>query len=420
VINPLTLKAEDKLTYLMLMKAEKCFNHIAGILQPEMLERDINRKMFKRCIELSAKQKAISPESLDLRQDEAIILRLAELHGAYCHIDPAAINLDYLIELIFEDYKTRRLKAINEQVRIMTERGRDSSEIMEYMDSEKAKLNIELSSGVVSMADIVDKHGSPEALKALEASLFKTGYSRFDSILKFKKGDLIYMAGRPGMGKTDFALLMAKQLALKDVSVGIISLEMREEYLMKRLMECTTIEELSRLPIYVDQSRSHNLNSLMGKAMKMRQEYGIQLLIVDYLTLIDPPKAENRNQEVTKISRELKLSANKLDMPFLVLSQLNRKVEERRQKRPVLSDLRDSGSVEQDADAVIFLYRPAAYGIKEITGISDTRQYLEVGIAKNRDGSTGVIHFYYDQAEKIIYEMLIDKNNPIGDDIYPF
>jgi replicative DNA helicase len=419
MIDPLQLKVEDKIVYLMIMQSDKCFNHIAGKMTQEMMDRKINQKAFKRCIEINQKQNPIIPESLDVRRDSDILMRISELQSAYSHINPDALNLDFLISLIFEDYKQRRLKEINFQVQKMTEQQQNSEAIMEYFDTEKMKLNIDLSSGIVSMADILDEHGSPEALAELSKSLFDTGYSRFDTILKFKKGDLIYLAARPGMGKTDFSLLLAKQVASKSYPVGIISLEMREEYLMKRLLECASVDELAPLPIYVDQSRRHNLNSLIAKAMKMKSDHGIKLLIVDYLTLIDPPRAENRNQEVTKISRELKLSANKLDIPFLILCQLNRKVEERRIKKPVLSDLRDSGSIEQDADAVIFLYRPAAYGIKSIEGISDTTTYLEVNIAKNRDGSVGTIPFYYCQAKKIIYEMLLSGNNP-ANDLYPF
>jgi replicative DNA helicase len=421
MINPLQLMVEDKLAYLMIQKAEKCFNHIAGKMTPEMMTRKINQKVFKRCLEINQSGNPVIPESLDVKRDSDILLQVTELHSAYSHINPDALNLDYLIALVFEDYKKRRLKEINLQVQKMNEQNRDSAEIMEFFDTEKMKLNVDVSSGIVSMADILDEHGSPEALAKLETSLFPTGYSKFDSILKFQKGDLIYLAARPGMGKTDFSLILAKQIAGKSNPVGVISLEMREEYLMKRLLECTTVEELAPLPIYVDQSRRHNLNSLIAKAMKMKSEYGIKLLVVDYLTLIDPPRAENRNQEVTKISRELKLAANKLEIPFLILCQLNRKVEERRIKKPVLSDLRDSGSIEQDADAVIFLYRPAAYGIRSIEGVSDTKTYLEVNIAKNRDGAVGTIPFYYCQAKKTIYEMLINSNgNNVESNLYPF
>ncbi|MBF0182493.1 MAG: replicative DNA helicase [Magnetococcales bacterium] len=227
-----------------------------------------------------------------------------------------------------------------------------------------------------------------------------------------QKSDLLILAGRPAMGKTALALGMAINAALgHGAPVAVFSLEMSREQLATRLLASTArvdaqglrtgkllsgeydkltraAQELSRASVYIDDSPSLSIMSLRAKARRMKREKGIQLLVVDYLQLMESEDAqENRVQEVSQISRGLKGLARELDIPVLALSQLSRKVEERPNKRPILSDLRESGSIEQDADIVMFVYREEVYKENDPT----LAGLAEVIVAKHRNGPTGAV-----------------------------
>lgn len=243
-----------------------------------------------------------------------------------------------------------------------------------------------------------------------------TDYKKLDELTAgLQPSDLVILAGRPSMGKTAFALNVARNAAVDHgIPVGIFSLEMSSDALVMRLL-CTeakvnqmavrtgklTKEEMDRLayyvdrldqsPIYIDDSPSMNVLELRAKARRMKAQHHIQLLIIDYLQLMEGHKGENRQQEITHISRSIKGIAKELDIPVMALSQLSRAVEQRdRTKKPQLSDLRESGAIEQDADVVMFVYRPEYYGIEEFqdTGQS-THNMCEIIIGKQRNGPTG-------------------------------
>ncbi|MCX7822739.1 MAG: replicative DNA helicase [Syntrophobacterales bacterium] len=225
----------------------------------------------------------------------------------------------------------------------------------------------------------------------------------------FQRGDLIVIAGRPGMGKTAFALNIARNVAVEsERPVAFFSLEMSKEQIGMRLM-CmearvdsqklrtgfVSQEEVARLmatgqvfmqaPLYIDDQPSITPLELRAKARRIMSEKGLELIIVDYLQLMRiPERVERREQEISEISRSLKALAKELNIPVIALSQLNRKVEERHDKRPQLSDLRESGAIEQDADVIIFLYRDEVYN----KDTSD-KGIVEVLIRKQRNGPTG-------------------------------
>ncbi len=248
-----------------------------------------------------------------------------------------------------------------------------------------------------------------------------TGYNKLDQLTAgLQPADLIILAGRPSMGKTAFALNIARNAAIDHgVPVGIFSLEMSADSLAMRLL-CTeakvnimsvrtgkiTKEELERLtnyattltsaPIFIDDTPAMNVLELRAKARRLKAEHNIQLLIIDYLQLMEG-KGDNRQQEITHISRSLKAIAKELDVPVLALSQLSRQVEQRdKSRKPQLSDLRESGAIEQDADVVFFVYRPEYYGIMEFedTGQS-THNMCEIIIGKQRNGPTGTVRLTF-------------------------
>ena len=236
-----------------------------------------------------------------------------------------------------------------------------------------------------------------------------TGFKRLDEITSgLQKSDLIIVAARPGMGKTAFALNIAAQSAVKaNASVMIFSLEMSQEQLGQRLISMqamvaseklkkgtlerqdwdkinVALDQLNETKIVIDDTPGITVMEMRNKCRRLKAEQGLDLIVIDYLQLMTyEGRTDNRQQEVSALSRHLKLLAREMDCPVIVLSQLSRAPEQRQDKRPMLSDLRESGSIEQDADIVIFLYRDAYYNDN-----SEKPGICEVNLAKHRSGST--------------------------------
>lgn len=249
-----------------------------------------------------------------------------------------------------------------------------------------------------------------------------TGFNSLDSVIYgFSKGDLIILAARPSMGKTAFALNIALNVAdgrgsvESKKTVALFSLEMGAEQLVSRML-CSqgmvesdkirsgklsneniealefAISKLNEKNIYIDDSAFIKVNEVKAKCKALKNEVGLDLVIIDYLQLIQGSrKTDNRQQEVSEISRSLKQMARELDCPVIALSQLSRSVESRQDKRPMMSDLRESGSIEQDADIVSFLYRDDYYNREETDEDGENKDIttIEVIVAKHRNGSTG-------------------------------
>ncbi len=245
-----------------------------------------------------------------------------------------------------------------------------------------------------------------------------TGFIDIDKILNgFQKGDLIILAARPSMGKTALAVNIATNMAKRGLSIGIFSLEMTYRQIAIRILSSMseiafhklksgilnknewdfivkTIDETRSLHIYIDDSSLITSLDIRTKARKLKIERNIDFLIIDYLQLIEGLKRENRAQEVSEISRSLKVLAKELNIPILALSQLNRGVEQRDNKRPMMSDLRESGAIEQDADIVMFIYRDDVYNKNQ----EKTEQpKAEINIAKHRNGPTGTIELLFNK-----------------------
>jgi replicative DNA helicase len=257
-----------------------------------------------------------------------------------------------------------------------------------------------------------------EAIHSKNVSAFSvaTGYFTLDDLLGgFQKSDLIIVAARPSMGKTAFALSVARNAAIDhEVPIAIFSLEMSTTQLATRLISAEarinahsvrtgkfraeegakisrTVHKLSKAPIYIDDSPGLTILELRSKARRLKTEKNLGLIIVDYLQLISSSvRVESREREISIISRSLKALAKELNVPVVALSQLNRAVESRADKRPMLSDLRESGSIEQDADVVMFLYRPEVYGITQYPNDNmSTEGVAEIIVGKQRNGPTG-------------------------------
>lgn len=251
-----------------------------------------------------------------------------------------------------------------------------------------------------------------------------SGFHVVDEITSgFQKGDLIVLAARPSMGKTALALCFARIAALNNLSIGFFSLEMAAEQLTLRLLsaesgvphhkirnatigmdEWTSLthvaSKLANTKLFIDDAAMQTIMEVRAKARKLKAEHGLDLLVVDYLQLMKGHKKfENRQQEVSEISRSLKALAKELNIPIVALSQLSRAVDSRVDKRPILSDLRESGAIEQDADVIMFLYRDIVYNPN-----TDEPSRAEVIIGKQRNGATGSVFLHYNNELMLFYE----------------
>lgn len=334
---------------------------------------------------------------------------------------PSATNVQIYARIVNEKALLRRLiQAAHEIMSWCYGGGKSVEEILDV--TEAAVFNItenRLRSSYSTLKDVV-KH-SIEVIESFQENReMVTGVSsHFADLDKltagFQPSDLIIIAGRPSMGKTALALNIARNAALKsEVPVGFFSLEMSKEQLAMRLLcseamvdshkirtgflsqqECakmlTAAGDFMDVPLYIDDTPAISSLELRAKARRMKADRGLGLIVVDYLQLMrSRDGAERREQEISEISRSLKALAKELNVPVIALSQLNRKVEERHDKRPQLSDLRESGAIEQDADVIAFVYRDEVYNPS-----TTEKNVAEIIVGKQRNGPTGRIKLAY-------------------------
>ena len=266
-----------------------------------------------------------------------------------------------------------------------------------------------------------------------------TGYKKLDEITAgFQNSDFIVLAARPSMGKTALALSLARYAALCNFTVGFFSLEMSAEQLALRLLSAESgiahskirnatvssqdwgpltqaVGDLANLRIFIDDIPVQTMIDIRAKARKLKLEHNLQLLIIDYLQLLHGTrKYENRHQEVSEISRSLKALAKELNIPIIALSQLSRAVDSRTDKRPLLSDLRESGAIEQDADMIMFLYRDSVYHVPQTNQIDhqdtpEKRAEAELIIGKQRNGPTGTVRLHF-QSDLTLFRDVIEES----------
>jgi len=334
----------------------------------------------------------------------------------------SAANVEFHSRIIIEKWILRKL--ISTSMDIATKAYSGTEDVFELLDNAEGEIFKITEAGLKESYKGMER-AVKEAIEHIEAihsrqlSSFSvpTGFYALDDILGgFQKSDLIIVAARPSMGKTAFALSAARNAAIEHkVPIAIFSLEMATIQLVIRLI-CAeakinahnvrtgnfkaedgskisrTAGKLSEAPIYIDDTPGQNILEIKAKARRLKAEKNIGLIIIDYLQLMNASgRTNSREQEISTISRALKGLAKDLNVPVVALSQLNRAVETRNDKRPQLSDLRESGSIEQDADVVIFLTRPEYYGIDHFDNGDSTEGIAEIIVAKQRNGPTGEI-----------------------------
>jgi replicative DNA helicase len=348
--------------------------------------------------------------------DATSISELAEIVD-----EPASTNLDYHIKKLREKFVLRcGIEFCNAAMKRFRDESADPEESVEYFKAAADKVDLEgdIEAAVTSMSDLLLQ--APERYQDRADNIGKgisTGYFRYDNIIRgFKPGNVNFLAARPSMGKTALALNMALNMKARSV---IFSLEQTKEELTDRAIAIKTQLDLTKFDdgkftdeewqlineaskkifnkkIYIDDTPGLRIAQIKARARKLKRKYDIGIIIIDYLQLIVPPfnKQVNRNLEIGEIARQLKILAKELKVPVLCLSQLNRALEKRPNpnKRPTLSDLRDSGEIEQVADTVTFIYRPDMYNDTEGWRFDNQADII---VAKNRQGPTGTIHLLF-------------------------
>ncbi len=404
------------------------------VVNDSMFFREANRRLFSAMARLFEKGAV-----LDVITVSEELKRVGELEniGGLAYLAslldavPTAANIEYHARIVQEKALLRRLlDAAHAIVRDVYEPGgRTVHEILDQAEQQ-----------ILAVSDSRDREGfvwikeilwpTFEHIELLQASPgevsgLATGFADLDRMTTgLQPGDLIIVAGRPSMGKTSWVLNVAQSVAIEQgVPVAIFSLEMSKEQLVQRFL-CAegrvdalklrrgilASDELQRLataaghlntaPIWIDDSATSNVLEMKAKSRRLKAEReGLGLVVVDYMQLMSgSQKTENRVQEVSQISRGLKALARELELPVIALSQLSRAPEQRTDRRPQLSDLRESGSIEQDADLVMFLYRPEYYHGPVDEDGNNLEGKTELIVSKQRNGPTGTVGLYFHKA----------------------
>lgn len=394
------------------------------IVRPEDFYRTAHQRIFQCMIDLLERG-----EPIDLVTVTAELQNrkwLEEVGGVSYLTDlanavPTAANVEYYARIVEEKALLRRLIRVATQI-ASTGYGEteDVGEILSQAERNILEISQRRSRGqFVSIKDVLlETYEKIEFLATHrgEVTGVASGYPDLDRMTSgFQPSDLIIVAARPSVGKTAFALNIAQNVGIRGETVAIFSLEMSAQQLVTRML-CAegnleahklrtgyleeedwerltmAISTLSKAPIFIDDTPGITVTEIRSKLRRLKAERGLSLVVIDYLQLIQGRSryAENRQQEISEISRSLKGIARELHVPVIALSQLSRAVEQRQDKRPILSDIRESGSIEQDADIVAFLYRDDYYDPE-----TDRKNIVEVIIAKQRNGPTGKVELVF-------------------------
>ncbi len=448
-VPPQNLEAESSVLGGILLEND-AINRVLEILTPEDFYRESHRKIFRAMVELSDRNEPVdiitlsdllkAKGELDAVGGSAYLASLADFV-------PTAANIAYHARIVREKAILRHV--ISAATEIATRGFEEQGNVDEFLDAaEKAIFDIaekKIQSSFVLVGDMI-KDTLKTVEKLYERQEMVTGVpSGFKDLDKLTAGlqpaELVVVAGRPSMGKTAFCVNVATHAALNaGIGVAVFSLEMAKEQLVLRML-CSEARvdnskvragylgerdfpklanaagRLHEAPIYIDDTPAISVLEVRAKARRLVKDRvrRVGLIIVDYLQLMrGMGTAPNREQEISEISRSLKALAKELNIPVVAISQLNRRVEDRGDKRPMMADLRESGAIEQDADVIVFIYRDEVYNPK-----SPDKGTAEIIVAKQRNGPTGTVHlaffneitrfedlaergeFVYDEAEEI-------------------
>lgn len=422
-IPPQNLEAEMAVLGAILLDGEALIAAMERITSEDFY-RTAHQYIFEAMIDIAEANEPVDLVTLTSRlQDKK---QLDEVGGvAYlaqlANSVPTAANADYYAQIVEEKSMLRRL--IRTATNIVSDGYAGEDQVSALLSDAEARImeisNRRTGSGFHAIKDVLmEVFERVEALSQLRGSStgIPSGFIDLDKMTSgFQRSDLIIVAARPSVGKTAFALNVAQNIGVRaKETVAIFSLEMGAAQLVQRMIcaegniEATgmrngdmkgddwekltmAIGALSEAEIYIDDSPSVTVADIRAKCRRLKKEKGLGMILIDYLQLIQGRgKGDNRQQEVSEISRTLKQIARELNVPVIALSQLSRGVEQRQDKRPMMSDLRESGSIEQDADIVAFLYRDDYYD-KE----TEKKNIIEIIIAKQRNGPVGTVELAF-------------------------
>lgn len=420
----LTIETEKKLLSALMLNEGEVIPRVAALLNVEDFYRPEHKRIYAALLRLSSRGvplNVLSVENELEKTDELKKVTHTYLFGLV-NLEYTTARAEYYAEIIRGNAILRRLTEIGREIADEASNERDTLEkILE--NSEQKILSVTLKSNQTATERVSDvllaafERIRYNANHPNETSGVPSGFIDLDRVLNgFQAADLILLAARPSMGKTALALNMAAQAARRKKTVAIFSLEMSKMQVGNRLLSTWSgvnsqylntgnlndeditalvqaLDELSELNLYIDDTAGIGLLEMRSKARRIKHEHGLDLLVIDYLQLMQGGRSENRQQEISEISRGLKSLARELNVPVLALSQLSRSVEMRAEKKPQLSDLRESGSLEQDADIVMFLYRDEYYNRDD----ADNENLAEVIIAKNRNGPTTSVRLQFNK-----------------------
>lgn len=424
-VPPQNIEAEQSVLGAILIE-QSAIAKISDILQPEDFYREAHKLVYRSAMILFERGEAIDFITVIdmLRREESL-----ERAGGISYITslangvPTAANIVFHAKIVQEKSLLRRL--IHAATDIAAMGYAETEEVERVLDHAEQKI-LEVATRkigqdfapikeiIFSTLDKIDEmHKAKGGITGLS-----TGFTNLDKLTGgFQRSDLILIAARPSMGKTAFVLNVAQHMATRDKkSVAIFSLEMPREQLAMRMMCAEGLidsqhfrtgamsndewknlvdaaDRLSASPMFIDDTAGVNAVELRNKARRISKEHGLDCIIIDYLQLMDGgahSRIDNRQQQISDISRSLKALARELKVPVIALSQLSRGPESRTSRKPMLSDLRESGSLEQDADMVAFLYREDYYNPE-----TEKKNLTELIIAKNRNGPTETVELYF-------------------------
>jgi replicative DNA helicase len=424
-LPPQNIEAEQSVLGGILIENE-AVNKVMEILSADDFYRDAHRKIFNALINLSERDE---PADLITVKNELQKTNQLDSIGGASYITslmdsvPTAANIEYYAKIVKEKAILRNL--IQTSTEIITKSYQDRGDVEEFLDEAEREI-FQISENRVKPSFYPIKKVVKDSFEIFQRLYEKkelvtgvpSGFKELDRMTAgFQPSDLIIVAGRPSMGKTAFCLNVAQHAAIENkITVGIFSLEMSKEQLVIRMF-CSEARvegnrlrtgflaesdwpkltiaagNLSEAPIFIDDTAALSVLELRAKARRLKSDHGLGMLVIDYLQLMrGRSRVENRQQEISEISRSLKALSKELNIPVIAVSQLSRRTEERQGMRPQLSDLRESGAIEQDADLILFIYRDEVYNR---SADNPNRGKAELIIGKQRNGPIGQIELAF-------------------------
>ena len=422
-IPPHSVESEQSILGSILLDKDAIIT-VAETITPSDFYKDAHRVIYESMMALNNKNEPIDMVTLtdELRKrgyldDIGGVTYLTSLST----IVPTTSNVKYYADIVKEKSVLRQLiKASNDIINLGYGSGESADNVLDFAEKKIFDISQERTNDDFKPINqvLMDTYVMIESIYSNKSDVtgVTTGFKDLNKKINgLQRTDLILVAARPAMGKTAFALNLVQNAAIKgNASVAVFSLEMSKEQLAQRMIAAQSNVELKKMKtgtlndadwpriisamavmsdakIFIDDTPGIKINELRSKCRKLKMEQGLDLVMIDYLQLMESDsKNESRQQEISKISRSLKILAKELDCPVVALSQLSRAPEQRADHRPVLSDLRESGAIEQDADIVMFLYRDEYYHSD-----SEKKDLAEVIIAKNRHGETGSVELVW-------------------------